>query len=227
MTLTFYAETPFADPRISEGNLISYTTDHLERMRAAKLAGNPLAERIEATQAAYDAFQETLNADLVEFGRRKGAKQTKRNFRGKHLRQHLERFEGMLRWTARDLPGNPVLLLFPQGRDAVTQMTDDLLKIELKRIADTLRDTEPALPPEVVAEADALLADWLEIYDRSEKSTATKKKTEEDKRATRKTLSWELYLNILEIARLFPNDKRAIERFSVQSLAGFTKPRGG
>lgn len=224
--LTFYAESPFENSRINESNLISYTTDHLERMRAATLPGNPLSERIEMTRSAYKAFQDTVNADMGAYARRKGAKQRKRNFRVKQLREHLQRFEGIMRWSRRDLPGNPVLLLFPQGRDAVPKVNDDLLKIELKRIADTLRDSQPAVPPEVVAEADALLAEWLEIHAASEQSTAVKSKAEEDKRAARKTLAWELYLNILEIARLFPKDKRAIERFSVQSLVGFTKPRG-
>lgn len=129
--------------------------------------------------------------------------------------------------TAVDRVPQAGTLVFPKGSFAITLATDDNLKSELKALAGKLRSLGDAIPPEIAQEADDLLAEWLVIYENSEQSTAAKQKSVADKRASRKVLAWELYLNILEIVRLFPNDKRAIERYSVQSLLGFTKPRGG
>ncbi len=225
ITLTFYADSPFANRRIGDKGLLSYTSDQIERMQQENPKGHLLDERIAATTEVFESFKQSVSANLTAIAFRKAAKLTKQKFRNGKMNDQLERFHS---WalTAKGQKPEAVSRVFPKGRYVIQRTADDTVIPNLRSVAKGLRKLGKSIPPDVATEADALLAEWTEIYEESKETAAAAQKALADKRESRKALAWELYLNILEIARLFPNDKRAIERYSQQALLGFTKPRG-
>ncbi len=218
-----FAESPFENPKISSADLFAYTTDHLERMKSGNADGK-LDERIAVTAAAFVAFRDTVTADQITLGSRKGRKMSKRKFR-KKMRSRLQRLEAAV--VANFLPPTEQLKrVFPEGRGVIMKAPDDRLKGHLRTVINGLKVYEAEVGADVVAAAEALLAEWLPIYEESEKSTAEKAASEERKRNARSALSWELYVNILRIVELYPRQPEKIEQYAVQSLLGFTKPRG-
>ena len=213
-SLEIFFRNPFADEHIGQAQLLAYTTDHLERLKAAALPG--FAARIAATEAALVAYQASSVADLSKLGQRKGRKQTKASFR-RGLGARLGKIQGAV--MAVFGVQAPVLQeIFPAGRRGFTKCADDLLAARLKGLAEILTAHAPELAAAAVADGAALQSEWLAIYTVSEAATGEKSATEAGQRAARTALQRELLLNVLSLALLYPGDASQLGKFTQESL---------
>lgn len=214
MTLTTFFKNPFADERISMSHLLAYTTDQLEKLRAANLP--ELAPRRAATTAALAAFQGSSVADDSKLGQRKGRKQTKRSFR-RGLGGRLGKIQAaaMARFG---MQGPEMKELFPQGRQGFTKCTDDVLAPMLAGLAAALAARAGELGPDVVAAGAAVQSDWAAVYAASEAVSGEKAAAAAGVRTARAALQRELLLNLLALATLFPGEPEKLGTFAQESL---------
>lgn len=221
--LTRFIQNPFDDRNISVPEMSAYTTDHLQRMIASN-PGGILTARITATTSTFGLFQDAFAADLGSLGVRMASVQVKNNFRSS-LPGALENllFKVGGQYGAQSAQ---VTTCFPQGRTAITKAADDQLKPHLDNLIDRLATFTPAIQAGTLAEAEALRDNWVSVYNACEASTGAKTSTEEAKRNARFALATDLYLNVIEICRLWPREEGKITLYTRQSLLE-DHPSGG
>ncbi len=73
---------------------------------------------------------------------------------------------------------------------------------------------------DLLAEVGQLRDDWNSLHDASEESTGQKADAEAKRRDARSNLEDELFLNVLEIARIHPNDPGKLGLYMQQYLIG-------
>ena len=151
-TLSAFFRNCFADRQISQARLLAYTTDHLERLKAANLPD--MAARVAATEAALVSVRATTVADESKLGVRKGRKQSKGSFR-RGLGRRLGKIQAAVQ-AVFGVDGPEVREFFPEGRYGFTKCTDDLLAARLAALAGALTARAAEMGPETVAEGAAL-----------------------------------------------------------------------
>lgn len=179
-------------------------------------AADKLAERIAATKAAYEALKEAASADLSGLRHRMGRKLAKNRFR-KKLPGEVARVVAFVA-AHFGLKSADVTECAAEGRSIFTTAPDDALDDHLEALLSAVKAREAVIGPDPVARATALVTDWAKIYAASEASSAQKSLAEQRKRGARKVLQGELYLNLAELMRLFPEDEEAVRRFMQESL---------
>lgn len=221
--LTRFIRNPFDHRGISVNEMSAYTTDHLQRM----IANNPgglLTARITATTSTFGLFQDAFAEDLGSLGVRMASVQMKNNFRS-DLPGALE---NLLFKIGAQYGGNSAQLTtcFPQGRTVITKATDDQVKPHLDNFVTRLGTLIPAIQAGTLADAEALRDTWVSVYNACEASTGAKTSTEAAKRNARFALATDLYLNVIEICRLWPREEDKIPLYTRQSLLE-DHPAGG
>ncbi len=204
--LSRFLDNPFDDRDISLAELLSFSTDHLQRL----IANNPGAlynTRITATTTALNVVSQCVTDDTLKLGLRKGRVLAKRAFRTA-LPQNIEDIYFVV--GAKFRSGTPEMLdIFPEGRTIFTQITDDLLENKLTTLHTALSAKVAALGSDVVDNAAGLLSTWITLHAASESATGAKTATQEGKAAARSGLQLQLFLNLLEIAK---NNARQSEK---------------
>lgn len=207
---------PFDDRKISTARLIAFTTDHLQRM-SANNAGGELTTRITATTSAFGLMEDCCTDDQSRLGIRKARKQAKRNFRSKTLRPAIARIEAGL--VAAYGGSSPVLLeALPNGRDIFNTCRDDAVEIHLQTLHTVVTARAADLPPAIVTLAGTIQDDWAAVHAASESSTGAKTATEEGKRLARENLQRMLFLNLLQLAGMFPDQPEKLHLYMQQHL---------
>jgi hypothetical protein len=209
----------FDDDDISLDELSAYTTDHLGRM----IANNPgalLNTRINATTLAFTALENCANDDGVKLGLRKARVMLKDQFR-RSLPEQLGYIQGAIKSFFKAQSPEVLLECFPEGLTVFSQCRDDAVNNHLTELVTALTarsaPTGP-MPANALGDAGGLLSTWIAIYSASETSSAHKSSTEVEKRAARKALQLELFLNLLFLAAQFPNQPEKAADFMRQSL---------
>lgn len=221
--LSTYFNTPFDDRDISLNELAAYTTDHLERM-SANDPGGDLAARIAATSTAMAALDSSFTDDQTKLGLRKARKLAKDNFR-----KDLPREAGKIVAAAIAFYGDgapEVLELVPQGRTVFSSARDDELENHLDTLVNGVTAHQADLGAPLLTQATDLRDAWLAIYAASEASTGAKTATEEEKRTARRTLQWELYLNVFKLAEMFPRQPEKASLYMQMHLLGYQSGGG-
>ena len=213
-TLTAFFRNCFADRQISQARLLAYTTDHLERLKAANLPD--MAARVTATEAALASVRATTVADESKLGVRKGRKQSKGSFR-RGLGRRLGKIQAAVQ-AVFGVDGPEVREFFPEGRYGFTKCTDDLLAARLAALAGALTARAAELGPETVAEGAALQSEWAKVYAASEAVSGEKAETEVNARSAREALQRELQANVLSLALLYPGQPEKLAVFAQESL---------
>jgi hypothetical protein len=210
-----YLVNPFNDPHISLPALFSFTTDHLERMKANN-PGGLWDARIAATSSAWIAYGNSDVTDMTKLGVRKGDKRSKRNFR-KAMRERLARVYGaMLGHYGVRSP--EIKAVFGKSRGRMARTVDDLLKEELTVVSEGVTARAADLGASIVTEAQNLLSEWTVIWQASESATGVKSAAEAAKRSARRALQTELFLNLLFIAQQFPGQPEKLKLYMQKSL---------
>ena len=214
--LASFLRNPFDDPRISTIRLITFTTDHIQRMIANNASGE-LSGRITATSDALDQVADCFTDDQTRLGLRKARKQAKDNFREQTLPPGIERIEAGL--IAAFSSSSPVLLeALPKGRSIFTSCRDDELDIHLQTLINAVTAHAASLAPALVTLATTLKTDWTTLHAASESSTGAKTTTEQGKRLARENLQLMLFLNLLKLAEMFPREPDRLSLYMQQHL---------
>ncbi len=215
ITLSRFLINPFDDAEISLDELLSFATDHLQRL----IANNPGAlfnALITATTPLLTVLMNCTSDDQVKLGIRKARKLAKDAFR-KGLVGKVEMLAAAV--VAKfGKQGAEYMECFPQGRTVYKDSTDDHLEGHLTQLHTALAAHAAALGPQAAADAAGLLSTWTVVYAASESSTGSKTTTEAGKQQARENLQLRLFLNLLEIARLNARHPEALDLYMRQSL---------
>ncbi len=213
--LRFFFGNPFLDPRISQSDLIAFTTDLIHRLTA----NNPnrlLDGVIAALSAALSRLLLLSTSDFTMLGIRKGAKYTKNDFR-ETLPSQIRRIYAVV-VAEFDDPSPEMKNIFPKKRSIFARSRDDMLSHHLDTMITGLIRYEAELGPKVVLKATALRDQWIIIHGESESATGRKSATEAERRAARQNLATELFKTIGVLINLFPNDPDRHRLYMQQSL---------
>jgi hypothetical protein len=206
---------PFDDKEISLDELLSGSTDSLQRM----IANNPggfLTARITATTTALTNLTTLVSSDDSKLGLRKARKAVKDAFRAA-LPGKVANIGAAV--AAKYGASAPELSeCFPLGRKVFGSCTDDKVAGHLTTLNTAVTAHAADLPAQVVTDTGALLTDWTAIYNASETSTGNKTSTQEEKNAARMALQLELYLNVLAIVVQYPRQPEKLDLYLQQSL---------
>jgi len=226
-----FAFNPFDDRYISLQELISFSSDHIQRMVSNNPNGTDLSDRISATTTTYNTVYDAFSADLAQLGERKLTKSIKNTYRKDAIKEAEAIIGGMLLEVPNDSPiFNAVV---PQGRSVFSQVSDDQLAGHFNTMVTGLTTHQGdlgTLGATLLSRATDLRDNWVAIYDASEQSTAEKVATEKEQRDARSALQWDLYENLREINHLFPRDPDMVRLYMSQGLLGIPEsgpPSGG
>lgn len=225
----------FKDPSISFSRLLHYATVHLQNM----VADNPgalLNDRITATQAALNAVDAGVTDVLTKAGIQLGRTRTKEAFRTA-LPEHLRRVHGAV-VAAFGSPSKQLTECFPDGRGLFgpRKCPDIELESRLGQLAASLATWEPQVGAAVVGNVTGLLSSWLAIYQTQGEAMAQRAMTAAQRDEAKAQLQLQLYLNVLELARLFPDQpekgefycpQRYLRRAAARGAAGAVGAVGG
>lgn len=210
-----WLEIPFNDPGISMDELLSFTTDNIQRMTANN-TGTMFTARIAATIAALTGVAGAFTDDKTKLGLRKARKMAKDSFRGS-LPANISSLASVV--IGKYGMNSTVLVeCFPDGRGIFNQCADDQVANHIQICLTALTAHVADLGAPVVASATALLAAWNGVYNESETSSGGKTATEAEKRAARAALQMELFKNLLTIALNFPGVPEQLDTFMQQTL---------
>lgn len=215
MDLHKFLINPFDDPGISMDELLSFTTDHVQRLTANN-SGGLYTARLAATGAAIATVHAAFSDDQSKLGFRKARKQAKDAYR-KTLPEKIGRIAVAIEAAFGE--GAPEFTeCFPQGRTIFGRCADDQLANYLQTLITGVNTHSAQLAAQVIADATALLAGWNAVYTVSETATGAKTTTQAAKNAARAALQLELFKNLLTIALNFPRTPEALDTYMQQSL---------
>ena len=206
---------PFDDGNISMDELLSFSTDHIQRLAANNPGGNYTA-RITATTAAVGVVNDTFTDDQTKLGVRMARKQAKNAFR-----QSVPKNVGRLAVAVEAQFGerSPEFTeCFPHGRSLFSSCGDDQLGNHLQALLTALTVFETQLGAPVITDATALLTGWNAVYVPSESSTGEKTTTQLAKNNARAALQLELFKNLLTLALDFPRQPEMLSVYLQPSL---------
>ena len=208
--LVSYFDVPFDDKSITLSTLIAFATDHYQRLIALNTGGR-YDERISALQAVLAQFKQSDSENMIHLGKRKASKQSKGRLR-RSIVQGIARLAAHV-IVAYGSKGPEYKLCFPNGRRLFSVCRDDVLKIHLSALHQSLIKLQDGLDPEVITRAAALVSDWQAVHAASETATARKAHAEVNLRTARKALQLELFHSLLEIIRLHPRQPGVLTRY--------------
>lgn len=210
-----YFKNPFDDEKISLGCLLSFTTDHVQRLMAAN-DGGQFTARLAATNAALSAVDASYADDTAKLGVRKARKMAKRMFR-RALPERLGRIYGrvVMEFGSRSAE---LKECFGGGRSKFFKVSDDLMREELETLIAGVMAYQAKLGAETVAAAQALLDSWMAVYEPSEAASSAKSASELAKREAQAALRLELFLNLLALAARFPRQPQQLRVYMQKSL---------
>lgn len=214
--LSTFLENPFDDPGISIGELLAFTTDHLQRMIANNASGE-LTARITATTSAYQLVADCVIDDETKLALRMARNLAKKNFRQDTLLSGVERVEAGIISAYAD--SSLVLMeALPNGRSIFGSCRDDQLAIHLNTIHAAVTAHAADLAPAIVTLANTLKAQWTAILAACEETTGNKTSTQEGKKQARYNLQLMLFLNLNKLGEMFPRQPEKLSLYMQEHL---------
>lgn len=213
--LSRFLDNPFDDDGISIGELLAFSTDHLERMTANN-SGGELSTRITATSQSLGLVEDCVTDDQGRLGIRKARKMAKDNFRSS-LPAAVTKIVAAV--IAQYGDGSPeVTECVPNGRSIFSTCRDDQVEVHLQTLVNALTTHQADLGAPLVTTATNLKTAWVTIYTASESATGAKTTTEEGKQMARENLQLMLFLNLLKLAEMFPRQPEKLKLYMMQHL---------
>lgn len=204
-----FFKNPFGDDQISIDELVSYSTENLQRM----VANNPgalLNVRINATSVALTALETTLTNEHTKLALQKGATFAKDIFR-KALPANIARIHGAT--VAAFGVNSPQLLeCFPLGREIFGDCVDSALENHLQQLSACLTPRSAQVGVQHINDLSGLLSTWIGLFASAASARGVRNNSAESRRAAMDALRLELFKNLLTLALSFPDelDKAAL-----------------
>jgi hypothetical protein len=211
MDLSRFLENPFNSGKTSVAQLLAFTTDHLQRMVTHDTDG-ALTARIAATSSLLAIVEDGVSDPKAKLGLRKARKQVKNDFHA-NLAENVARIgAAVVSKFGADTP--EITDCLPHGHAVFSECRDDQVAAHLQKLIDGVT----TLQPELASAAGNLLAAWTTVYKACEISTTRNTSSQESKNAARAGLQNVLFINLLEIAGMFPGQPDKLDRYMRQSL---------
>jgi hypothetical protein len=215
MDLSRYLENPFDSGKTSVAQLLAFTTDHLQRMVAHDCDG-AFTARIAVTSTSLGLVEDGFSDAKAKLGLRRARKQVKEDFHA-NLAQSVARIGAPVAVKFGD-DSAEITSCLPHGRPVFSACRDDQVAAHLQTLIDAVTALQPALGPAPVTDSNNLLAAWTTLYKASEISTTRKTGTPQSNNAARAGLQDVLFINLLEIARMFPGQPENLALYMNQCL---------
>lgn len=214
-SLASFLQNPFDDPQISMAELLAFATDHHQRLLANNTGGQ-FDDRIAPLNSAITRVEECVTDDWGRLGLRKARKKAKDDFRAQ-IPAEVKRIEaGFIAAFGADSPR--VLEALPQGRTVFQNCRDDQMESHLQTLQNATTVHQASLAPATVTLATNLKTNWVTLYHASEASTGSKTTTQQGKKQARENLQLILFLNLLQIAEIFPRQPEKLALYMQQHL---------
>ncbi len=215
MDLSCFFENPFDSGKTSVAQLLAFSTDHLQRMVTHDTDG-ALTARIAVTSTCLAIVEDGVSDPKAKLGLRKARKKVKDDFHA-NLAENVARIGAVVvsKFGA-DTP--EITDCLPHGHAVFSECRDDQVAAHLQKLIDGVTALQPSLGPVPVTDASNLQAAWTTVYKASEISTTRNTSSQESKNAARADLQDVLFVNLLEIAGMFPGQPDKLDRYMRQSL---------
>lgn len=191
----------FKDAEISFSELLKYAARHLQAM-VANNPGAALNTRITATQTALSAVEAGVTDVGTKAAIQKANTQTKNTFR-KALPENIRRIHAGVVAQYGD-PSADLTACFPEGRGVFGACRDEELNNKLGTLLAGLTARLPAMAT-AQGNAAGLLSTWTAIFAAQDVAMAQKSMMAGSRDAAKESLQLALYLNVLELAKMFPD----------------------
>lgn len=192
----------FKDPAISFSELLLYAARHL----AAMVASNPgaaLNTRITATTTALSAVETGVTDVETKKAIQKGKREAKDAFR-EALPENIRRIHAAVVAAFGD-PSPELTDCFPEGRTVYTTCRDEELNNKLGQLVACLTPKQAQIGATAVTNAAGLLSTWTTLYAALDTAMAQRTATAGTRDTDKANLQLQLYLNVLALAALFPD----------------------
>ncbi|MCB1089650.1 MAG: hypothetical protein KDM63_21600 [Verrucomicrobiae bacterium] len=219
---------PFDTESISFNQMAALTTDHIGKLgNQNTLSGGQWNAQLTATLTAMADFDDTITDERVQGNFRKARKQAKNA-----LRETLPE-------TLRIQVANWVQAAFGAGSPELTSVVgsgvNELRKLPDDEVENYLQGVITGLTPLIgngvdaqrLTDATALKAQWDAVYAASEGASASKRLSEEERRAAKTALADVLFSTLLDIAQANRGNPDVLANFFTPSLAGGPPISGG
>jgi hypothetical protein len=213
--LSRFLENPFNTEQTNVAGLLAFTTDHLQRMVTHDTNG-ALTARIAATSTSLAIVEDGVSDPKAKLGLRKARKKVKDDFHA-NLAENVARIgAAVVAKFGADTP--EITDCLPHGHAVFSECRDDQVAAHLQKLIDGVTALQSALGSAPVTATTDLLAAWTTVYKASEISTTRNTSSQESKNAARADLRDVLFINLLEIAGMFPGQPDKLDRYMRQSL---------
>lgn len=195
---------PFEDPRISFGEHLAFSREHLRRVKAQNESGDhagQFAAIVAATQPLFDAFSLTMT-DRDSTGVEREAETLAKNQALKTFQTAVSRREGLIR-SAFDRTAPQYQEFFPQGLTEYAQATLENAEVLVDRMAAKTLKYVLQLGQPIVDEFAALRTAFKAALTTQQEQTGDVANAIRQRQAARVALSRQLMLNALDLAKLF------------------------
>jgi len=212
--LHIWLTNPFDDAKISMAELLSFTSDHLQRVTANPLPA--LTARLGPTQTALAGVSSAFTDDETQLGVRKAQKGGKNAYRAA-LPAGVGKIAVMVEAQFGEKSAQFVKC-FPHGRSIFSTCTDDEVENNLDILINAVTSLTPPLAAGALTEATALQTGWTAVFKPSEEAGGAKTNTIAAKNAARGALQLELFRNLLVLAETFPRSPDSLDLYMQPSL---------
>ena len=195
--LLAWFQNPFYDKKLSLTQDSSYAAEQYRRIVASS-PGPALQACVVSGTAALNAMENATTDTLEKLGLQKFRTRTKTAFR-RALPINLARI-----YSAAVISFGPhgaeLVTLFPQGREIFGTCRDEQLNNHLEQLAASLVPYTEQVGQPALTLANGLVSTWDNLYHAQGDAKGTKKLTDAELKALRKTLKDELYRTHLNLA---------------------------
>ena len=193
---------PFKDPAISFSELLKYASRHLQRL-VANNPGAALNARITATTTALAAVEGGVTDVGTKAAIQKSKTEIKQSYRDA-LPGHIRKIHGAVVAAYGD-PAPELTECFPEGREVFSKCRDEQLNNKLSQLLTALTPKQAQVGETAVSNTSGLLSTWIAIYAAQDVAMAQRESTAGSRDAAKAGLQLQLYLNVLELAKMFPD----------------------
>lgn len=210
-----FFENLFDDEKISVPELLNFSSDHIERIRANDPTG-VFGEILAQTEARHNALESAVNALGTDTAQREGRTKDMNEVVA-DFKKKVSRVEGLIKFTY-GLQSGTYQEFYPRGITEYTNMTIEDAEILIKRFSTAVDNHVAELPAAVVTEFQQLLLDYQAARQVQQKEKGEVGGSRDEVHTAQTALQLQLSVNVLTIALKFSNQPEKAAVYFDQSL---------
>jgi hypothetical protein len=205
----------FDDPKISISELINFSSDGIERLRANN-PGNVFDQILETSEKKHKAMEDAVNALGINVTQREG-RTIDMNDVVVDFKKKVSNVEGLISYTYNRVSGI-YQEFYPNGRTEYSHMTIENVEILIKRFTTAIDNHAEDLPPAVKNDFNQLLKDYQQARTEQLKEKGETGGSRDNVNNARIALQLQWTMNVLTIALKFSNQAEKAAIYFNQAL---------